>query len=66
VSLEDARPYLAAALPVVRVARDLKLPDHDETLPSSPANPERLTTLATRWGIESPVARLVEALASNA
>jgi 5'-3' exonuclease len=65
-SLEDARPYLAAALPVVRVARDLKLPDHDETLPSSPADPERLTTLATRWGIESPVARLVEALASNA
>jgi 5'-3' exonuclease len=61
--LDGARDYLAAALPVCRVALDVPLPPHDAALPTSPADPDRLIALAQRWSIASPCKRLVDALA---
>jgi 5'-3' exonuclease len=60
----EAADYLEVARRVVAVARDLDLDDPDLTLPLTPADPERLTELAERWGLDSPAARLVETLTS--
>ena len=60
--LADAADYLAVAPIVVRVARDLDLGDRDLRLPHTPADPDRLVELSTRWGLDSPVARLVDTL----
>jgi 5'-3' exonuclease len=60
----EAADYLEVAPRVVAVARDLDLDDPDLTLPLTPADPERLTELADRWGLDSPAARLVETLTS--
>ncbi|MBA3338743.1 MAG: 5'-3' exonuclease [Geodermatophilaceae bacterium] len=54
--------YLAVAPQVVRVRRDCPLPDVPATLPAVPEDPERLADLATRWGLQSAVNRLREAL----
>ncbi|KSZ57375.1 5'-3' exonuclease [Rhodococcus pyridinivorans KG-16] len=66
VKLAAAADYLDAALPVVRVATDadvnLSRPD---VLPTAPADPEQLTALAQRWGLERPVSALVAALADR-
>jgi 5'-3' exonuclease len=59
-----ARDYLAVAPTVVRVVRDAPLPAVDDRLPAPPADPEALLALADRWGIESSIARLVEAISS--
>ncbi|MEU8081393.1 5'-3' exonuclease [Catellatospora citrea] len=64
--LEAAADYLAVAPKVVRVATDLKLPEHDLTLPAAPRDPDRLLALAERWNLASPCRRLVDALAENA
>ncbi|MFC7244630.1 5'-3' exonuclease H3TH domain-containing protein [Catellatospora aurea] len=64
--LEAASAYLAVAPKVVRVATDLKLPEHDLTLPRVPRDPERLFDLAEQWNLASPCRRLVDALAENA
>lgn len=61
--LAAARDYLAAAAPVVRVATDLPLAQPPSALPESPAEPERLVELSTSWGLDSPVSRLLTALA---
>ncbi len=61
--LDAARDYLAAALPVCRVARDVPLPPLDPRLPTAPADGDRLLALAQRWNIAGPCRRLVEALA---
>ena len=61
--LRDARDYLAAAPAVVRVLRDAELPDVDDRLPQQPADRDALVALAERWGIGSPLARVVDALA---
>lgn len=58
----DAADYLAVAPTVVAVARDLDLDDPDLRLPRTPADPDRLMTLAETWGLNSPIARLVETL----
>lgn len=63
--LEAASDYLAVAPKVVRVATDLKLPEHDLTLPAVPRDPERLFALAEQWNLASPCRRLVDALAEN-
>jgi 5'-3' exonuclease len=63
VRLTQALDYLAVAPGVVRVALDVPLPPFDDALPSPVADPERLVELATRWGLTSSVARLVDALA---
>jgi 5'-3' exonuclease len=62
----DAADYLEVAPSVVAVARDLDLDDPDLTLPRTPADPDTLMKLADRWGLTSPIARLVETLTDNA
>jgi len=60
--LEAARDYLAVAPAVTRVVRDLPLPELDDALPRAPRSPERLVELADRWGLDSPLERLLAAL----
>ena len=63
--LAAAAGYLAVVEPVVRVATDAAVDlDRPDTLPAAPADPERLAALATRWGLESSVERLLKALAA--
>ncbi len=57
-----ASAYLDVAMRVVEVVRDAPLPDPDDALPASPADPEAVIELARRWNLESPVTRLVTAL----
>jgi 5'-3' exonuclease len=60
--LREATDYLAVAPKVVEVVRDLPVPDFDATLPAAPHDPEALLALADRWGLESPLNRLLNAL----
>jgi 5'-3' exonuclease len=60
--LRDAEDYLAVAPRVVAVARDLDLDAPDLALPRTPRDPDGLVALADTWGLNSPVARLVDAL----
>ncbi|MGL5810073.1 MAG: 5'-3' exonuclease [Nocardioides sp.] len=60
--LAASADYLAAAQRVVAVARDLEFPGLDTTLPATPADPDRLLELAGRWGLDRPLARLVDTL----
>lgn len=60
--LEAARDYLAVAPAVTRVVRDLPVPPFDDRLPRAPADPERLVALADRWGLDSPLDRMLAAL----
>jgi 5'-3' exonuclease len=60
--IKDALDYLEVAPRVVAVARDLELGGPDLALPRSPADPDGVLALAERWGLNSPVARVVDAL----
>jgi 5'-3' exonuclease len=60
--IKDAADYLAVAPRVVAVARDLDLGSPDLTLPRTPAHPDAVLALSQQWGLDSPAARLVEAL----
>lgn len=61
--LATARDYLAAAPGVVRVAADAEVAiSGPDRLPDCPDDPDELLALAERWGLASPVQRLVEAL----
>ena len=60
--LEAARDYLAVAPAVTRTVRDLPIPPLDDALPAVPRDPERLLSLSDRWGLESPLERLLQAL----
>ncbi|GAA3728240.1 5'-3' exonuclease [Streptomyces tremellae] len=60
--LAEARPYLAVAPRVVRVASDVPLPAVDSTLPKAPRDPEALDALARRWGLGGSLARLLSTL----
>jgi len=62
--LEAARDYLAVAPAVSRVVTDLPLPDLDDALPLAPQDPARLVELSERWGLESPLNRLLNAFRS--
>lgn len=64
--LAAARDYLAAAPVVVRVATDAPLPAYDDRLPRAPRDPARLVELADRWNLDSPLNRLLAALAEVA
>jgi 5'-3' exonuclease len=64
--LAAARDYLTAALPVVRVARDVPLPPLRVEVPAVPADPDRLYDLAERWNLAGSCRRLVDALAAAA
>ncbi|WP_285683626.1 5'-3' exonuclease [Actinoplanes sp. NBRC 103695] len=61
--LKDATEYLARALPVCKVALDVKLPDFDPALPKAPLDGDRLVALAERWNLAGSARRLVDALA---
>ncbi len=61
-----ARAYVDAARPVVAVACDVDIPEPKATLPTKPADPERLVELADRWGLDSPLNRLLSVLAARA
>src|SRR5256885_1587734 len=58
-----AADYLDVAPTVVRVARDIALPELDAKLPASPVDPERLLALAETWNLAGPTRRLVDAMA---
>lgn len=62
----DAADYLEVAPTVVAVARDIDLGSPDLRLPRTPVDPESLTELAERWGLSTPIARLVETLTDMA
>lgn len=62
--LTAAADYLAAAPVVVRTAADVPLPPYDDRIPAHPRDPERLVELSTRWGLDSPLNRMLAALAS--
>ena len=59
--LEAARDYLAVAPAVTRVVRDLPLPELDDAVPRAPLDPARLVELSDRWGLDSPLERLLAA-----
>lgn len=60
--LDEARPYLAVAPKVVRVAGDVPLPDVDTALPRAPRDPAALEELAGRWGLGGSLQRLLGTL----
>ncbi|MEC3917223.1 5'-3' exonuclease [Nocardia sp. CDC160] len=64
--LVAADDYLKAAAPVVRVVRDAKV-DYSgpDLLPHTPADPDRLAQLAIAYNAESPVKRLITAMAKR-
>ena len=57
-----ARDYLRVAPAVVAVASDVPLPPSDLSLPAKPRDPEALALLAGRYGLESPLHRLLTVL----
>ena len=61
--LLEAADYLAVAPEVVGVAAHAPVPDVDDALPRTAADPDRLVALAQRWGLASSVRRVVDALA---
>ena len=63
--IKAASAYLEVAPTVVAVARDIDLGQPDTALPSAPRHPSRLDELAVRWGIESPVERLLAVLSAG-
>jgi 5'-3' exonuclease len=63
--LAAAAAYLEVAPTVVRVARDVPLPEFDATLPAAPADPDRLLALAETWNLAGPCRRLVDALSGS-
>ncbi|KAA9377859.1 5'-3' exonuclease [Microbispora cellulosiformans] len=60
--LAAARDYLEVAPAVVRVAHDVPLPDVDVSLPAAPRDPERLVALSQKYGLDSPLNRLLTTL----
>ncbi|MEU7027446.1 5'-3' exonuclease [Streptomyces sp. NPDC015232] len=59
----EAAAYLDVAPEVVRVARDVPLPEFSAELPSAPRDPEALAALVERWGLGGAVGRLLPVLA---
>ena len=60
--LLEAADYLEVAPAVVRVAPDAPVGEVVDVLPRSPAAPEVLEELATRWGLGTSVQRVLAAL----
>ncbi|WP_413453029.1 5'-3' exonuclease [Georgenia phoenicis] len=59
-----AADYLAVAPTVVQVARDAPVADDRGEIGDVPADGDKLLELAERWGLESPLKRLVDACAA--
>jgi 5'-3' exonuclease len=62
--LAAARRYLAACMPVVKVATDAPVGDPGGWLPSVPADPARFAELDQRYDLDSSAGRLLAALAA--
>lgn len=62
----DAAAYLDVAPEVVAVARTIDLPREGLLLPRTPVDAEGLTVLASRWGLDTPIARLVTVITDAA
>jgi 5'-3' exonuclease len=62
--LEAGRDYLAVAPMVVAVAKDAPLPPYDDAIPALPHDPDRLVELSQRWGLDSPLNRVLTAFAA--
>ncbi|MEU4211123.1 5'-3' exonuclease [Streptomyces sp. NPDC026206] len=62
--LDEARPYLAVAPKVVRVASDVPLAPFDAALPTAPRDSRGLEALAGRWGLGGSLQRLLSTLAA--
>jgi 5'-3' exonuclease len=60
--IRAAADYLAVAPKVVAVARDFDLDRSGTACPVTPPDPDRVIALAERYNLESPAARLVQAL----
>nr|WP_285624360.1 5'-3' exonuclease [Kineosporia sp. NBRC 101677] len=60
--LVEASDYLEAAPAVVTVAPDAPIPDLDDELPSTPPDHQALVAFAEKWGVESSVSRVVQAM----
>ncbi|MFC1430626.1 5'-3' exonuclease H3TH domain-containing protein [Streptacidiphilus sp. N1-3] len=61
--LIEGAAYLAVAPTVVSVATDIPLPTFDPTLPTEPLDPITLEDLSDRWGLGTPLKRLLDTLA---
>ncbi len=59
--LAAARDYLTSAETVVRVATEIPLPPYDDTAPRVARNPDRVTQLSEKYGLEGPIHRLLAA-----
>ena len=63
--LVAARDYLAVAPKVVAVAHDVPLAGvRRQRSPLAPRDPDRLVELAERWGLDSPLNRVLNAFAA--
>ena len=62
--LAAAGDYLAVAPKVVAVAADVPLPRYDDGVPAAPRDPDRLVELSQRWGLDSPLNRVLSAFAA--
>ncbi|MGW7648775.1 5'-3' exonuclease [Streptomyces bobili] len=60
--LDEARPYLAVAPTVVKVADDVPLPEVSTALPRTPREPATVEALAERWGLGGSLRRLLTTL----
>ncbi|QLH26861.1 5'-3' exonuclease [Streptomyces sp. Rer75] len=60
--LDEARPYLAVAPKVVRVASDVPLPPFDAAVPRTPRDPRAVDALAERWGLGGSLRRVLSTL----
>lgn len=60
-----AADYLDVAMEVVEVVREADLPDLHDVLPTSPPDHDRLIEVARRWGLDSPVSRVVTAMSGR-
>ncbi|MFE6102591.1 5'-3' exonuclease H3TH domain-containing protein [Streptomyces laurentii] len=58
----EAAEYLDVAPTVVRVARDVPLPEFSPALPAAPQDPEALMALVERWGLGGAVGRMLPVL----
>jgi 5'-3' exonuclease len=58
----EAAEYLDVAPTVVRVARDVPLPEFSPALPAAPRDPEALMGLVERWGLGGAVGRMLPVL----
>ncbi len=61
-----ARDYLTAVTGVVRGRIDLPIDPIADTLPTAPADAERLVELADRYGLDGSINRMLAALAAVA